>query len=52
MISLKYKAQRIGRYGNQETTTLTIPWDTEEQANQWLDIETRNGWTILEMEIK
>jgi hypothetical protein len=52
MISLKYKAQRIGRYGNPETTTLTIPWDTEEQANRWLDIETRNGWTILEMEIK
>ena len=49
MISLKYKMTRIGRYGNVETSTTTIPVPSEEYANRWLDSEVSQGWTMLEV---
>jgi hypothetical protein len=51
MFSLKYKVERIGRYGNVETSTTKIKMDNELAINSLLDYEVSNGWTILEVEV-
>ena len=52
MFSLKYKIQRVGRYGNVETCTTKLKFANENAINAWLDSEVAKGWTILEVEVK
>ena len=51
MFSLKYKMQRVGRYGNLETSTTTLKVSTELLANSLLESEVANGWTMLEVSL-
>jgi hypothetical protein len=51
MFSLKYKVERIGRYGNVETSTTQIKMKDELAINSLLDSEVSSGWTILEVEV-
>ena len=51
MLSLNYKIQRIGRYGNLETSTTKVKLPNEVAINNWLDSDVSNGWTILEVEV-
>jgi|LakMenE01Jun11ns_1017448.scaffolds.fasta_scaffold4727160_1 hypothetical protein len=52
MFSLKYKVERIGRYGNPEFATTTLKMKDELAINSLLDYEVSKGWTILEVEVK
>ena len=52
MFSLKYKIQRVGRYGNLETCTTKLKFANEQAINTWLESEVAKGYTILEVEVK
>jgi hypothetical protein len=52
MMTLKYKAERIGRFGETERITmLALPVNSELDANTHMDSRVRDGWTVLEMEL-
>ena len=52
MMTLKYKAERVGRFGeNEQVTMLALPIKNELEANSHLDFQVNHGWTILEMEL-
>jgi hypothetical protein len=52
MMTLKYTAERVGRFGeNEQITMLALPVNSELDANTHMDSQVRNGWTVLEMEL-
>jgi len=52
MMTLKYKAERVGRFGEREfATMLALPVKSELEANSHLDFQVNKGWTILEVEV-
>ena len=52
MMTLKYIAERVGRFGELERQTmLALPVKNELDANSHMDSRVRDGWIILEMEL-
>jgi hypothetical protein len=52
MMTLKYNAERVGRFGELERITmLALPVKSELDANSHMDFQVSKGWTILEMEL-
>jgi hypothetical protein len=52
MMTLKYKAERVSRFGTMESmTVLALPVANELHANSHLDFQVSLGFTILEMEL-
>jgi hypothetical protein len=50
MMTLKYKTQSVGRYGEMNFSTCTLPVVSEQYANFYLD-EVAQRATILEVEL-
>lgn len=52
MFSLKYKMEKVGRFGMLERHTTKLKFANEKAINTWLDSEVANGYTITEIEVK
>lgn len=52
MFSLKYKMEKVGRFGMLERHTTKLKFANEQAINTWLDSEVANGYTITEIEVK
>ena len=52
MFSLKYKMEKVGRFGMLERHTTKLMFANEQAINTWLESEVAKGWNILEVEVK